>query len=179
MKGLGAKATGGRWNEPGIAVVYSSTNRSLTCLETLVHLNAGGLPLNRYLVEIDVPDDIWEAAVIASPTSLPVGWDAEPAGMVSISYGTDWVNNNRSAILFVPSIIVPDEQNVLINAGHRDAGRIMARKVRKWPYAPPSPQNQTIQSLFTRQLWQSRHAHTETQTKPTPTMENQIYVTRI
>ncbi len=136
MKGIGAQSTGGRWNDVGVAMVYASTNRSLACLETLVHLNAGGLPLNRYLVEIDVPDDIWTAAEVAAPASLLVGWDAEPAGMVSITLGTSWVNSNRSALLLVPSVIVPEEQNALVNPGHPDAGRITARKVRKWLYDP-------------------------------------------
>ncbi len=136
MKGIGAKNTGGRWNDVGVAMVYTSTNRALACLETLVHMNAGGLPLNRYLVEIDVPDDIWAAAAVAMPASLPVGWDAAPAGMVSIIFGTSWANSNRSAILLVPSIIVPEEQNALINPAHPDAGRITARKVRKWLYDP-------------------------------------------
>jgi RES domain-containing protein len=136
IKGTGAKNTGGRWNDAGVAMVYTSTNRSLACLETLVHMNAGGLPLNRYLVAIDVPDDIWLASEVATSTSLPVGWDAEPAGMVSIIFGTNWVNSRRSAILLVPSIIVPEEQNALINPEHPDAVRITARKVRKWLYDP-------------------------------------------
>ena len=136
MKGLGAKSTGGRWNDVGVAMVYASSNRSLACLETLVHLNAGGLPLNRYLVEIDVPDDVWAGAEVATPASLSVGWDAAPAGMVSVTFGTDWVNSNLSAILLVLSVIVPEEQNALVNPGHPDAGRIKARKVRKWLYDP-------------------------------------------
>src|ERR1700722_18563634 len=49
LSGAGAKATGGRWNETGISVVYASETRALACLETFVHLNAGGLPFNRYL----------------------------------------------------------------------------------------------------------------------------------
>ena len=43
MTGAGAKLTGGRWNEKGVSVVYAAENRSLACLETIVHLNAGGL----------------------------------------------------------------------------------------------------------------------------------------
>jgi len=136
MRGTGAKLTGGRWNDVGVAVVYSSPTRALACLETLVHLNAGGLPLNRYLVEIEVPDDLWAAAESTAASSLPVGWDAEPAGLVSTTFGTDWANSGRSALLMVPSVVIPEELNVLINPGHRDAGRIAARKVRKWIYDP-------------------------------------------
>lgn len=136
MSGTGAKLSGGRWNEVGVAVVYAANSRALACLETLVHLNAGGLPLNRFLVEIEVPPDIWTAASVADPATLDIGWDAEPAGRVSISFGSNWVSGNHSALLLVPSIVVPEEWNVLINPAHPDAGRISARKVRKWLYDP-------------------------------------------
>ncbi|MBV9247782.1 MAG: RES family NAD+ phosphorylase [Acetobacteraceae bacterium] len=78
LSGAGANATGGRWNPAGVAVVC--TTRALACLETVVHLNAGGLPLNRYLVEVTVPDDIWADAQTTTPASLLIGWDAEPQG---------------------------------------------------------------------------------------------------
>ncbi|AHE53973.1 type II toxin-antitoxin system Prs ADP-ribosylating toxin ParT [Sphingomonas sanxanigenens] len=136
MTGTGAKISGGRWNDVGVAVVYASPTRALACLETFVHLNAGGLPLNRYLVEIEIPDDVWAAAENATAASLAVGWDAEPAGMISISFGTNWANSGRSALSLIPSIIVPEEQNVLINPAHPDAARITAQKVRKWLYDP-------------------------------------------
>jgi RES domain-containing protein len=133
--GGGAKATGGRWNAKGVAVLYTSTSRSLACLETLVHFASGALPLNRILVRIDVPDDIWQSAVKFDPSDpANVGWDVEPAGMVSIDAGTDWANSGRSALLVVPSVIVPEETNVLINPAHADAAKIQATKIRKWTY---------------------------------------------
>ena len=134
LSGAGAKATGGRWNEVGVPVVYTSETRALACLETMVHLNAGGLPLNRYLVAVTVPDDLWADAQRDGPGSPAVGWDAEPAGMVSIGFGTAWVRSGRSALLLVPSVIVPEEANILINPAHPDSRRITAAKVRKWLY---------------------------------------------
>jgi RES domain-containing protein len=136
LSGAGAKATGGRWNAAGAACVYASETRSLACLETVVHLNAGGLPLNRYLVAVTIPDDIWGRAEVMSAGSLPVGWDAEPAGRVSIAFGTDWLRAARSAVLVVPSVIVPEECNVVLNPLHPDGGRVTSVKVRKWLYDP-------------------------------------------
>lgn len=136
LSGAGAKTTGGRWNELDVPMVYSSESRALACLETVVHLNAGGLPLNRYLVEIEVPDDIWSAAQIGTAASLRIGWDAEPAGRASISFGSNWVRGKRSLLLVVPSVIVPEENNILINPWHPDRSRLRARKVRKWLYDP-------------------------------------------
>ena len=136
LSGAGAKATGGRWNIAGVPIVYTSQTRALACLETVVHLNAGGLPLNRYLVEVTIPDDVWASAETQNAANLPVGWDAEPAGRASIAFGTDWTRLGSSALLVVPSVIVPEEFNVLINPQHSDSARITAVKVRKWLYDP-------------------------------------------
>ncbi len=136
LSGAGAKATGGRWNAVGDALVYTSETQALACLETVVHLNAGGLPLNRYLVCVTIPDAVWGAAQTGTPSSLPVGWDADPSGRASIQFGTTWIRSVASALLRVPSVIVPDEYNVLINPLHPDSRAIIAVKIRKWLYDP-------------------------------------------
>ena len=117
-------------------MVYTSESRALACLETVVHLNAGGLPLNRYLVQITIPDDVWDRAQRQTASDLPVGWDAEPAGRTSISFGTQWLRMGGSALLIVPSVIIEDEFNILINPLHSDRSFITATKVRKWRYDP-------------------------------------------
>ncbi|MET3131291.1 RES domain-containing protein [Oxalobacteraceae bacterium GrIS 1.11] len=134
LTGTGAKITGGRWNRPGTALLYCAENIALASLETFVHLNANGLPLNRYLVRIDIPDATWNAAVVLTVTSAPVGWDAIPTGKVSLDVGDHWAAGGASALLLVPSVIVPEEHNVLINPLHADAGAIRASKIRKWHY---------------------------------------------
>jgi RES domain-containing protein len=136
LNGTGAKLTGGRWNKAGAPVVYASASRALACLETIVHLNAGGLPLNRYLVAIDIPDDVWARARRETADSLGVGWDADPAGMISIDLGTDWLNAMTSAVLVVPSIVIPEEFNVLLNPLHPDITAVVATKIRRWTYDP-------------------------------------------
>lgn len=134
LTGGGARASGGRWNERGEPVVYASDTRALACLETIVHLNAVSLPLNRYLVALTIPEDVWMHARRETAAGLPVGWDAEPAGRVSIALGTDWLRSGVSALLVVPSVIVPEELNVIINPRHADSSRIAAAKVRRWLY---------------------------------------------
>lgn len=139
MSGDGAKATGGRWNAKGTAVLYTAQTRALACLETVVHLVSGGMPLNRILVRFDVPDDMWAARNVFDPF-LPanIGWDVEPAGRVSINAGTDWVSAlgapGASALLEVPSVIIPEEKNVLVNPAHPGASKITAAKIRRWTY---------------------------------------------
>jgi RES domain-containing protein len=134
MGGIGAKMTGGRWNRMGTALVYAASTRALACLETVVHLSAGGLPLNRHLVRIEIPDKIWSKRQTLTADTAPVGWDALPAGKVGLDIGDQWVNSGASSILEVPSAIVYEESNILINPTHPDATQITAVKVRKWLY---------------------------------------------
>ncbi len=133
--GAGARITGGRWNAVGEPLVYASETIALACLETVVHLNSG-LPLNRYLVCVTVPDDLWAGAARQEAATLPVGWDAEPAGRASLRVGGDWLASRATALLIVPSVIIPEERNILINPLHPDAGRVTLTKVRRWLYDP-------------------------------------------
>lgn len=119
-----------------MVVVYASETRALACLETVVHLNAGGLPLNRYLVDVAIPDDVWAKAQRRTPGDLPVGWEAEPPGQVSIQFGTAWLRSGTSALLVVPSVIVQEEFNVVVNPAHPDTARVTAVKRRRWLYDP-------------------------------------------
>ncbi len=142
LTGKGAEKTGGRWNRKGAPLVYCASSISLACLETLVHLaGADPLPLNRYLVRIPVSPAAWRKRTIFDPT-VNVGWDAEPPGLVSFDWGTSWAKSSSSLLAEVPSVIVPEEFNILINAGHAQATRLRASKLRRWTYDSrhrPSP----------------------------------------
>lgn len=136
LSGRGAERAGGRWNARGTPLVYASASRALACLETVVHLGGGlALPLNRYLVRLEVPADLWAARTVADAATL-VGWDALPPGRVSISWGTAWMHGGASAVAEVPSVVVPEESNLLLNPQHPDAPRVKARKLRRWLYDP-------------------------------------------
>jgi RES domain-containing protein len=137
LTGAGAKASGGRWNRKGTAVVYASGSAALACLETLVHLGASALPLNRYLVRIEIPDEVFARRMVVdelAPAARRVGWDAEPAGKVSLDLGGAWAAGAGAAVLEVPSVILPEEANFLINPGHPDAAGIRAAKLRRFDY---------------------------------------------
>lgn len=136
LTGAGAKATGGRWNRKGRAVLYTSTTAALACLETVVHSKMGSLPMNRYLVRIDLPSDAWSARVEHTAQSLPVGWDALPEGKVSLDLGDAWLAAGEAPVMVVPSVIVPEERNVLINPEHPLCHASKAQKLRKWVYDP-------------------------------------------
>lgn len=134
LTGAGAEKTGGRWNSAGHAVVYSSSSIALAILETIVHFSQRDLPLNRYLVQIKIPEEVWLARQVITMKTAPPGWDALPTGKASTQYGDEWLINKTSAILEVPSIVVPEDQNILISPEHSDASGITATTIRKWLY---------------------------------------------
>jgi RES domain-containing protein len=134
LSGRGAETTGGRWNKKGTPMLYASSSRALACLETLVHLAGGDpLPLNRYLVELTVPDGLWKTRAVFDPTAH-VGWDAEPAGKISIDWGDEWARSGASLLAEVPSVVVPEETNIIVNPAHVDISRIAIKKRRRWTY---------------------------------------------
>ncbi len=133
LDGAGAERTGGRWNQPGTPVVYTSTSRALACLETLVHLNQAGLPLRRLLVEIRVPAAVWASRIVLRPGDLEA-WDVQPASLASQRWGSAWARGARAVLAEVPSVIVPEEADVLINPRHAEAELLRAVVSRTWTY---------------------------------------------
>ncbi|MYM88552.1 RES domain-containing protein [Rugamonas sp. FT82W] len=134
MAGKGAASSGSRWNHAGEHVTYAATSISLAAWETRAHFAKGMvLPWNRILVRIDVPDGVWRAREL-TPRPLPIGWNVVPEGMVSRSIGSAWLASGASALLVVPSVIINEEDNVLINPAHADAASITVARVRQFVY---------------------------------------------
>ena len=136
LSGGGAKITGGRWNSKGQAVLYASTSIALATLETLAHLGDNIAIRNAFLVRLDIPPSLWKQRQIISPDDLDPTWSAEPPGSTSVAWGDAWLRASNSALLLVPSVIVPEECNVLINPAHPDCKRINASVVRQFVYDP-------------------------------------------
>ena len=122
--GEGARLNGGRWNSPGERVVYASATKSLAALETLVHL----LPPVSFKY-VAIPIDFDESLVEAiGRESLPYGWSDNPPPPSAQAIGDAWVEDARSAILELPSAIVPSESNYLLNPLHPDFNQIVIGK---------------------------------------------------
>ena len=134
MSGGSAARSPGRWNQTGQAVLYTAPTIAIAVLETAAHVDDSGLPLNRYLVRLDVPAGVWRKRQELDPAGLPPTWNAIPAGATSAEIGSDWIKSSGHAILLVPSVIVPEERAALINPAHADAARITAVVVRPFEY---------------------------------------------
>jgi RES domain-containing protein len=121
--GTGAMLVGGRFNSPGRPVIYGALNFAGAMLEVLVHARIGKVPKHHVWVEVDVPADV--SIEQAGLENLPVGWDA-PDAQVARRFGDQWIEEGRSALLVVPSVVARAERNVLVNPNHPEAARLVA-----------------------------------------------------
>jgi RES domain-containing protein len=120
FSGEGARIAGGRWNPPGEAVVYASASLALAAIETFVHLGEDALHIEFVHFRIEIPDSV----AIQRSRRPPPGWRAEPPEDASMRYGSTWLRRARTAVLEVPSAIVPSEMNYLLDPAHPDSRRI-------------------------------------------------------
>lgn len=120
--GEGARLYGGRWNFPNTAIVYMSGTLSLAVLEYLVHLDTDLIPNNVVSLAADLPTTVSVSTVAIA--SLPANWDTVINHPDVQTIGTAWVAANSSAILQVPSAIIPAECNFLLNPKHPDFHKI-------------------------------------------------------
>lgn len=120
FSGEGARIAGGRWNRPGEAVVYASASLALAAIETFVHLGEDALHIGFVHFRIEIPDEVG----IRHCRRPPPVWRAEPPQESGMRYGSRWLRQGRTAVLEVPSAIVPSEMSYLLNPAHPDFRRI-------------------------------------------------------
>ena len=124
--GEGARLYGGRWNHAGTSVVYTSSSLSLAALELFVHLDIDMVPADLVAIQADVPDTIHIEVVTLE--SLPKNWRHYPVPEALKDIGTAWAARASTAILAVPSAVIPEERNYLLNPKHRDLKRLRVHK---------------------------------------------------
>ena len=119
--GTGAARHGGRWNPPDAAVIYAAGSLALAMLERLVQRGSSGRDLaNTVLVEAQAPDDIAWTDLLLAP---PLGWRAL-GSPEAVAAGAAWLREGRTALLRVPSALVPREPNWVVNVSHPDTARV-------------------------------------------------------
>ena len=118
LSGKGAEKSGGRWNSRGVAMVYTSDSRALCTTEVAVHLPLGLLPSDYKIISIEIPDSI---KILTLPVSnLPADWNSIPHSGSTQEIGDEFIRQSRSAVLKVPSAVVPGDFNFLLNPNHKD-----------------------------------------------------------
>ena len=132
FSGKGAADSGGRWNSRGVPVVYTSNTISLAALETLVHLNPP-VPFKYVAIRIQFDDALVE---IVRAKALPPDWQTEPPPPSTKAMGDAWARAARSAVLALPSVIIPGELNYLLNPAHPDFKTISLGKPEPFAFDP-------------------------------------------
>lgn len=130
LSGEGARKFGGRWNTPGRPVVYLGQSRSLTALELLVHLTTPSSRKKHYtLLEVSFP-----ANCVQKGTLFSEDWKTSPPTRASTQVGDEWLQQQDSLALRVPSSLVEEESVILLNPLHPDFSKVQTLTSRKFCY---------------------------------------------
>lgn len=131
--GVGARQNGGRWNYPGTTVIYAGCTIAIAALEKYVHV-AGIVPRDLVLVRVALPKN--HSTEQPALADLPEGWNLVPVGPASIAFGTRWVRENRSLVLYLPSALIPEEQIAVLNPTHAEFAAVTMQIERDFYYDP-------------------------------------------
>lgn len=127
LSGTGAKRFGGRWNNKGIALLYTSQHRSLAILELLVNTGMQALPKDLSMLKLKLPKLNSSSEITAA--DLPGNWRNTPAPFQLAEMGSEWIISNSALTLHVPSAVVPEEKNILVNPNHPDFKKLRIESV--------------------------------------------------
>lgn len=122
LTGIGASLYGARWNSIGTPIIYTGINRSLVMAETAVHLSFAILPDDFFMMTIFIPDGI--SIEVVNDEDLPLQWNNYPPVQDTKKFGDDFVLDNRSCLLKVPSAVTQGDSNILINPMHKEFKKI-------------------------------------------------------
>ncbi|QPH40762.1 RES family NAD+ phosphorylase [Pedobacter endophyticus] len=112
LEGIGAKMAGGRWNKVGVACVYTSESRSLAILEYAANVDFDAMPRDLHNIEYEIPEQDF---LTFEETQFPENWKEMPGPQSTKDFGSSYLNNRDVLGITVPSTIVPNEYNYLIN----------------------------------------------------------------
>lgn len=134
LDGEGNRRTGARWNSPGRPVLYCSEVLSLAVVETLVHTTHRHMPRDLASVLLELPDDAPVTRVEIA--EFPKGWQRGEQDPWFRSRGDRWLAEAKSLCLLAPSVVVPEDHNMMLNPFHPGMRRVAVRQVRRFRFDP-------------------------------------------
>jgi RES domain-containing protein len=132
LSGKGASISGGRWNSPGIEIIYTASNRSLAMAEIAVHFSLATLPAGYMMMTIYVPDSVSIAEVDSK--TLPEGWNQFPPIKQTQIIGDQFITGSDKCLLKVPSAVTQGDFNFLINPRHPEFKKIKITGYDPFPF---------------------------------------------
>ncbi len=128
LSGEGARRAGGRWNSKEIPVLYASEHRSLCCLELLVHIPLTTAPTELMLITIGVPDSF--PVRVVRQSELPSSWNEPVPDSFTRQLGDELLTSQAYGCIKVPSSVMEEEYNVLLNPGFTDYQEVSIKDIR-------------------------------------------------
>ena len=122
FSGDGAREFGGRWNWPGVPMVYAAQTRALAALESLAHFGGAERRIAFVIFTLEVPDALIDRL---DAERLPADWRREEAPASTKDAGSAWQARGESVALLVPSVLIPQEHCLLLNPAHPDTRKVM------------------------------------------------------
>tara|TARA_R110002020_G_scaffold383230_2_gene593883 strand:+ start:75 stop:539 length:465 start_codon:yes stop_codon:yes gene_type:complete len=122
LSGTGAEMHGGRWNNKGTKIVYTSSSIALAMTEVAVNVPFGILPVGYFLITIEIPD--LEMEVVKASDLKGISWDSHPPSYKTQEIGDKFVARNKNLVLKVPSVVAPGDFNFLINPAHKEFSKV-------------------------------------------------------
>lgn len=131
LSGEGARLFGGRWNHVLTPCVYTSASRALALLEFTVNTNIDFIPHALSITTIEIPDT---NILVLSQADLPGNWKEAPAPSSTKDFGTQLLKTAAAPVIKIPSVVVPDESNYLLNPAHPEASLFKVVEIKDFVY---------------------------------------------
>jgi RES domain-containing protein len=131
LTGEGAKLNGGRWNHVGTPCIYSAISKSLALLEYTAHAKIHLIPRALSFVTFEVPEHSIETY---TTSLLPGNWKEFPHPKEARDFGTKFLTNNKFLVYQLPSVLIEDEMNFIINPSHSDMKLVKIIDVKDYAY---------------------------------------------
>ena len=131
LHGEGARLFGGRWNEIGVPCIYTSESRALALLEYTVNVQVEEMPARLSITTIEIPNT---GILKVKLAELPKYWNLSPAQASSKVFGTTLLMANMKLVIKIPSAVIPNEFNYIINPLHKDISLIKIVSVQEFAF---------------------------------------------
>ena len=132
--GEGARRHGCRWTPRGVPAVFTSATQSLAALERFIHTDPDLEPTDLVAIPLEISDDI--AIESVEVKMLPADWRTFPPPPELAVIGEQWFNASRTAVLSVPSVVIPHERNFVLNPIHREFPQLSIGRSEPFSFDP-------------------------------------------
>lgn len=134
LSGIGASFYGGRWNSPGRPVIYTASNLALAFVEIIPGLRKGVFPKGFVSLNIHIENSVSKKEINLS--DFPHEEGEKKVNSWFTEEGDKWIDEKKELLLIVPSVIIPEEKNILINPHHPELLSVKIKEIKPFTVDP-------------------------------------------